>query len=109
MNRSRKRRPPTPPSSCRPFAIVRRSAGAIANSAEPNATTRWRRIGEGRRCVPAGVGCGGRGSGPDRERPVYAPAPHYAGESIEIHVVVKGFDEDPAPSVVQSLRRRAEN
>jgi hypothetical protein len=27
------------------------------------------------------------------------PAPHYAGESIEIHVVVKGFDEDPAPSV----------
>ena len=28
------------------------------------------------------------------------PAPHYAGESIEIHVVVEGFDEDPAPSVV---------
>jgi len=29
-----------------------------------------------------------------------APAPHYAGEPIEIHVVVEGFDEDPAPSVV---------
>jgi hypothetical protein len=28
------------------------------------------------------------------------PAPHYAGEPIEIHVVVEGFDEDPAPSVV---------
>jgi hypothetical protein len=28
------------------------------------------------------------------------PAPHYAGEPIEIHVVVDGFDEDPAPSVV---------
>jgi len=28
-----------------------------------------------------------------------APAPHYAGEPIEIHVVVQGFDEDPAPSV----------
>jgi len=28
------------------------------------------------------------------------PAPHYAGESIEVHVVVEGFDEDPAPSVV---------
>jgi hypothetical protein len=28
-----------------------------------------------------------------------APAPHYAGEPIEIHVVVEGFDEDPAPSV----------
>ena len=28
------------------------------------------------------------------------PAPHYAGEPIEIHVVVKGFDEDPAPPVV---------
>jgi len=26
--------------------------------------------------------------------------PHYVGESIEIHVVVEGFDEDPAPSVV---------
>ncbi|MFV1978699.1 MAG: BatD family protein [Myxococcota bacterium] len=29
-----------------------------------------------------------------------APAPHYAGEPIEIHVVVQGFGEDPAPSVV---------
>jgi len=29
-----------------------------------------------------------------------APAPHYAGESIEIHVIVEGFDENPAPSVV---------
>ena len=29
-----------------------------------------------------------------------APAPYYAGEPIEIHVVVNGFDEDPAPSVV---------
>ena len=29
-----------------------------------------------------------------------APAPHYAGEPIEIHVVVEGFDEHPAPSVV---------
>jgi hypothetical protein len=29
-----------------------------------------------------------------------ASAPHYAGESIEIHVVVEGFDENPAPSVV---------
>ncbi len=28
-----------------------------------------------------------------------APAPHYAGEPIEIHVVVEGFEEDPAPSV----------
>jgi len=28
------------------------------------------------------------------------PAPHYAGEPIEIHVVAKGFGEDPAPSVV---------
>ena len=28
------------------------------------------------------------------------PAPHYAGEPVEIHVVVDGFDEDPAPSVV---------
>jgi hypothetical protein len=28
------------------------------------------------------------------------PEPHYAGESIEVHVVVEGFDEDPAPSVV---------
>jgi hypothetical protein len=28
------------------------------------------------------------------------PAPHYAGEAIEIHVVVAGFDEDPAPTVV---------
>ena len=28
-----------------------------------------------------------------------APAPHYAGDPIEIHVVVEGFDEDPAPSV----------
>ncbi len=28
-----------------------------------------------------------------------APAPHYAGEPIEIHVVVEGFDENPAPSV----------
>jgi hypothetical protein len=27
------------------------------------------------------------------------PAPHYAGEPIEIHVVAKGFEEDPAPSV----------
>ena len=27
------------------------------------------------------------------------PAPHYAGEPIEIHVVVEGFEEDPAPSV----------
>ena len=26
-------------------------------------------------------------------------APHYAGEAIEVHVVVQGFDEDPAPSV----------
>ncbi|MBW2541685.1 MAG: BatD family protein [Deltaproteobacteria bacterium] len=29
-----------------------------------------------------------------------AAAPHYAGEPIEIHVVVQGFEEDPAPSVV---------
>jgi hypothetical protein len=29
-----------------------------------------------------------------------ASAPHYVGEPIEIHVVVEGFDEDPAPSVV---------
>ncbi len=29
-----------------------------------------------------------------------ASAPHYAGESIEIHVVADGFDEDPAPTVV---------
>jgi hypothetical protein len=29
-----------------------------------------------------------------------APAPHYAGELIEVHLVVEGFDEDPAPSVV---------
>jgi len=28
------------------------------------------------------------------------PPPYYAGEPIEIHVVVQGFDEDPAPSVV---------
>ena len=28
------------------------------------------------------------------------PAPHYAGEPIEIHVVVEGFGEQPAPSVV---------
>ncbi len=28
-----------------------------------------------------------------------APAPHYAGEPIEIHVVVDGFEEDPAPTV----------
>jgi hypothetical protein len=28
------------------------------------------------------------------------PAPHYAGEPIEIHVVATGFEEDPAPSVV---------
>jgi hypothetical protein len=28
-----------------------------------------------------------------------ASAPHYAGEPIEVHVVVQGFDEDPAPSV----------
>jgi hypothetical protein len=28
------------------------------------------------------------------------PAPYYAGEPIEIHVVVEGFEEDPAPSVV---------
>jgi hypothetical protein len=27
-------------------------------------------------------------------------APHYAGESVEVHVVVQGFEEDPAPSVV---------
>ncbi len=27
-------------------------------------------------------------------------APHYAGEPIEVHVVVQGFEEDPAPSVV---------
>ena len=27
-------------------------------------------------------------------------APHYAGEPIEIHVVIEGFEEDPAPSVV---------
>jgi hypothetical protein len=29
-----------------------------------------------------------------------APAPHYAGEPVEIHVVVEGFEENPAPSVV---------
>jgi len=29
-----------------------------------------------------------------------APAPHYAGEPIDIRVIVEGFDEDPAPSVV---------
>jgi hypothetical protein len=28
------------------------------------------------------------------------PAPHYAGDAIEIHVVVEGFEEEPAPSVV---------
>jgi len=28
------------------------------------------------------------------------PAPHYAGEPIEIHVIVEGFEENPAPSVV---------
>ncbi|MBW2691191.1 MAG: BatD family protein [Deltaproteobacteria bacterium] len=27
-------------------------------------------------------------------------APHYAGEPVEVHVVVQGFEEDPAPSVV---------
>ncbi len=27
------------------------------------------------------------------------PEPYYVGESIEIHVVVEGFDEDPGPSV----------
>jgi len=27
-------------------------------------------------------------------------APHYAGEPVEVHVVVQGFEEDPAPTVV---------
>jgi len=35
-----------------------------------------------------------------------SPAPHYAGEAIDIQVVAEGFDEDPAPSVVVASPQR---
>ncbi|HXV37596.1 MAG TPA: BatD family protein, partial [Myxococcota bacterium] len=36
------------------------------------------------------------------------PAPHYAGEPVEIHVVAEGFDEDPAPTIAFASPERGE-